>query len=61
MKGQLFWIESMKTYVDIPPSDLQLDLGTKSRFINLVGKLMAALKNDSALIKWEILGWIPDL
>lgn len=56
---QLFWSESMKTYVDIdPPPDLQLDLGTKSGFINLMVKFMAALKHDSVLIKWEMLGWI---
>lgn len=49
----------MKTYVDTAPSDLQLDLGTKSGFMDLVGKFMAALKNDSVLIKWEMQGWIP--
>lgn len=48
----------MKIYVDIALSDLQLDLGTKSGFMDRVGKFMAALKNDSVFIKWEILGWI---
>lgn len=48
----------MKTYAAIAPPDLQLDMGTKSGFINLVVKFMAALKNDSILIKREMPGWI---